>query len=52
MSDLKDYKMSDASKVHVLIEALKTLREAVNDRQPDPGAVAFIDRVLNVVGRV
>lgn len=34
------------SKNRVLREALETLRVAVNDKQPDPGAVAFIDRAL------
>lgn len=33
-------------RVECLESALKVLRIAVNDKQPDPGAVAFIDKAL------
>jgi phytoene dehydrogenase-like protein len=35
-----------ASVLRTYEEALRTLRIAVNDKQPDPGAVAFIDKAL------
>jgi chromosome segregation ATPase len=34
------------SRIASLEAALRTLRVAVNDKQPDPGAVAFIDKAL------
>lgn len=33
-------------------EGLNTLRVAVNDKQPDPGAVAFVDRTLQKIDAI
>lgn len=38
------------SDVKALVEALQTLRIAVEDKGPDPGAVAFIDKALERIG--
>lgn len=34
------------------IQALKTLQVAVNDKVPDPGATAFIERTLKDLGEL
>lgn len=39
-------------RVDVLESALKVLCVAVNDKQPDPGAVAFIDKALTESAKI
>ncbi len=46
MSATKIYILSLESRVKRLSEALETLKVAVNDKQPDPGAVNFICKAL------
>ena len=46
----EDRKMEIERNYKKLITALKILKVAVNDKQPDPGATAFIEKVLKEVG--
>lgn len=41
--------MTDSEKLKIAVEALRLLRVAVNDKQPDPGAIWFIDKTLEQI---
>ena len=48
-ADLPEELAAEREKVIVATESLEVLRIAVNDKQPDLGAVAFIDRALRQI---